>query len=246
MEATISVIIPVKSDPNGLATTVDALLKIDRNHVEIIVVDGGGCPTTQSWLLEHQHEIDHVRSAKDGGVYDAMNYGKSCATGKWIWFLGAGDIPSVSALEYLVNLPAEQQEIPLHIFSVQMDADREAGVPASYPARWDASMYWRNTTHHQGVVYRRDLLKDRKFNAKWKVLSDYALHLSLFQSGIPFETHDRILANVKSGGLSRKFHAGLYREEWNVKRQILSGWRKWVQPVWLLVKFTSKQLGVPR
>ena len=246
MEATISVIIPVKSDPSGLANTVNALWELDRKRIEIIVVDGGGCPATQSWLLEHQNEIDHIRSSKDSGVYDAMNYGKSCATGNWIWFLGAGDIPSVSTLNYLLNLPEEHQEIPLHIFSVHLGTDREAGVPSSYPARWDASMYWRNTTHHQGVVYRNDLLKNRKFNPAWKVLADYALHLSLFRSGIPFETHDRMLAKVKSGGLSRKFHASLYREEWNLKRQVLSGWRKWIHPIWLLVKFSSKRLGLPR
>jgi hypothetical protein len=152
----------------------------------------------------------------------------------------------VSTLNYLLNLPEEHQEIPLHIFSVHLGTDREAGVPSSYPARWDASMYWRNTTHHQGVVYRNDLLKNRKFNPAWKVLADYALHLSLFRSGIPFETHDRMLAKVKSGGLSRKFHASLYREEWDVKRQVLSGWRKWIHPIWLLVKFSSKRLGLPR
>ena len=131
----------------------------------------------------------------------------------------------------------------MHVFGVELGDDREGGVPASYPARWDSSMQWRNTTHHQGVLYSRKLIQSCKFDPSYRVLADYALHLSLWTQGVEVAMHEETWSHVDSGGLSRAFHASLYREEWKLKKEALSGWIKWAQPFWLTGKYLAKRLS---
>ena len=243
----ISVVIPTKSNPVGLQATAEALWSIDEACIELIVVDGGGCAATKEWLLNEQHRIHHVRSAADNGVYDAMNYGKQCARGDWVWFAGAGDLPVPAAWRQFLDeqktaLP--QPNAPqIHVFGVDTSNDREAGVPAHYPARWDASMVWRNTTHHQGVLYARSVIQAHRFDASLRVLADYALHLELWSKNMETQIQDVTWSEAASGGLSRKFDARLYREEWQFKRHILKGWRKAIHPFWLTGKFLLKRFS---
>lgn len=242
MRPFLSTIIPTKSNPKGLQATVEALWAIDSERIEIIVVDGGGCDESKAWLLQNQSRIQHIRSAADGGVYQAMNYGLQCAGGDWVWFAGAGDLPVATSWREFLEAPREIEECArLHVFGVAMGENREGGVPGHYPGRWDASMCWRNTTHHQGVVYARELIQSRRFDPTLRVLADYALHLSMWADGLKAQVHEATWAKAASGGLSRQFNAELYREEWRFKRKVLKGWRKAAHPFWLAGKFAMKQ-----
>ena len=242
MRPLLSAIIPTKSSPTELEATVKALWDIDTERIEIIIVDGGGCPETKDWLLQNQSRIQHIRSAPDGGVYEAMNYGLQCAGGDWVWFAGAGDMPVASTWRAFLEAHCEDEEPAfINVFDVAIGEDREGGVPAHYPARWDASMCWRNTTHHQGVVYARELIQSRRFDPSLRVLADYALHLSMWVDGQRATVHEATWAHAASGGLSRQFNANLYREEWRFKRMVLTGWRKAVHPFWLIGKYAMKQ-----
>ena len=124
----ISAVIPTKSNLAGLKATVETLWAIDSERIEIIVVDGGGCNATKSWLLENQHRIHHIRSAADGGVYPAMNYGKQCASGQWVWFAGAGDLPHAATWKAIFDgTEALNAECALHVFGVEWVTTAKAG-----------------------------------------------------------------------------------------------------------------------
>ena len=81
--------------------------------------------------------------------------------------------------------------------------------------------------HHQGMLYRCDLIQSAHFDPAYRVLADYALHIALQgPEGIPVAVHGETWAHAASGGLSRAFRPSLYREEW----RLLNGWVKWIQP----------------
>lgn len=235
-------VIPTKSNLSGLKATVEALWAIDNERIELIVIDGGGCDATKKWLLANQSRIHHIRSAADGGVYPAMNYGKQCASGSWVWFAGAGDLPHAPTWSSFLD-NAFESDCELHVFGVELGDDREGGVPARYPARWDDSMRWRNTSHHQGILYRRSLIQSHSFDPSFRVLADYALHLSFWAEGVAVAIHDETWSHVASGGLSRTFQPNLYLEEWRLKKRTLSGWVKWVHPFWLTGKYLAKRFS---
>lgn len=244
----LSVVIPVHRDLAGLKRTIEILWSLNQSSkwIEIIVVDGGGCADTANWLLAHQDQFDHIRSAPDQGIYDAMNFGVSCTNGKWTWICGAGDIPNAAVwMDARAAIPGWDQD-KLQIFQVNMDEVKEFGVPAFYPPRWDASLTWRNTTHHQGVLYPTALLKQNLFDLGFPVLADYFLHLKLYRHGINAQLHPETWATAASGGISRQFDLSLYLEEWKLKKKVLRGWKRALQPIWLALKFGFKKFRFAR
>ena len=58
-------------------------------------------------------------------------------------------------------------------------------MPRHYPARWDRSLLWRNTTHHQGIAYPTPLLRDLGgFPEEYRILADYAVNLRLWSAKV--------------------------------------------------------------
>jgi glycosyltransferase involved in cell wall biosynthesis len=244
----LSIVIPVKKDLIGLQKTLEILFRLNEQspELELIVIDGGGCEETAKFLLQNQHRIQHIRSSADAGIYQAMNYGKGCATGRWVWFCGAGDLPNEATWEVtLFDMKAWQQD-RLHILGVDLGDGREAGVPAHYPPRWDDSLIWRNTTHHQGVIYPLSVIQATDFDPNFSVLADYAVHLHFWASGIQAVLHNATWSFIKTGGVSRRVGLRLYWQEWRLKRRTIRGWRLIPQPLWLLIKFGFKKTGISR
>jgi glycosyltransferase involved in cell wall biosynthesis len=242
----LAIVIPVKNNLQGLKDTLELIWQIDPLYetIEIAIIDAGTCPETNRWLLQQSHRIAHIRSAQDDGVYDAMNYGKNTVNAKWVWFIGAGDLPEKNSLQAILSEIRNWNADKIHIFGVDI-AQPESGVPSHYPARWDHSMIWRNTSHHQGIFYPSSLLKLHSFNCAFKVLADYGMHLSLFLGGIEAQLHPTSICSVESGGVSRRFDVKLYKEEWALKKNILKGPVKWAHPFWLLFKYLVKKSGMP-
>ncbi len=244
----LSIVIPVKQDLVGLQKTLDILFRLsEQSHkLELIVIDGGDCEQTATFLLQNQQRIQHIRSNADAGIYQAMNYGKGCATGRWVWFCGAGDLPNEATWEMmLVEMEAWTHD-RLHILGVELGADRETGVPAHYPPRWDDSLIWRNTTHHQGVIYPLSVIQATDFDPQFSVLADYAVHLHFWASGLQATLHEVTWSLIEAGGISRRFSLSLYWQEWQLKRKTIRGWRLLAQPFWLLIKFGFKKTGISR
>jgi len=227
------------NDLDGLRKTWDVLAQV-REHLEVAVIDGGSTDGTAEALLGGEFDADHIAIGEDRGIYDAMNRGVARTSAPWVWFLGAGDLPDSAGLQAVLRTALEPDD--LHIFRVDLLPPREPGVPDHYPPRWDRSLLWRHTTHHQGVIYPRHRLPARPFDDRFKVLADYGLHLGLFLSGVQAQLHPERLCAVQPGGTSRTFHAGLYREEWRMKRERLRGTARWIQPFLLAGKYGFKRL----
>ncbi len=175
---------------------------------------------------------------EDAGIYDAMNRGLARTQGEWVMFAGAGDVLlDGESLRQALELG----EAPVQVFRTALAPPLEPGVPAAYPARWDAGLRWRHVVHHQGVCYRVKALSRAPFDVRWKVLADYALHLKLWQAGISAQCHQSTALEVASGGVSRRFDAALYAEEWRMKRAVLGRWEAALQVPWLVAKWAYKR-----
>ena len=58
----LSIVIPVKKDLIGLQKTLETLFRLNEQspELELIVIDGGGCKETATFLLQNQHRIQHL------------------------------------------------------------------------------------------------------------------------------------------------------------------------------------------
>lgn len=197
--------------------------------------------------------LDHPCSPEwsfqpDNGIYAAMNTLLHRSTSDRILFLGAGDLV-LSGLAAAAHRWSTQGVTPdiVQLGGVRLP-DAEPGVPHHYPARWDGSLRWRNTTHHQGVACTRaHLLEAGGFNEDLTVLGDYAMNLTLWQAGIQAEwTDGEDWVTVKAGGVSRQFTPALYAEERSMKRDVLQpGPARWLQPLWIALKSRWKRSRQP-
>ncbi len=240
----LGVVIPAWNDAAPLGRTLEALTQLPfevQKHLEIVVADGGSTDGTLEVLARHAALVHHVTSQPDRGVYDAMNRGVSLLNATWVWFLGAGDSPLNSGLTKLLELLDTCPEETGQAFAVRASEPREPGVPEVFEPKWDSSLAWRNTLHHQGLVVPKLWLQATPFDPSCRVLGDYGWLLDMRAAGRAIQCHPEItLAEVPSGGLSRQFNAALYREEWRVKRTRLAGWERPAQLAWLPAKWAFK------
>lgn len=230
MNPLLSVVVPVLEAEAALQHTLASCAGAD--WLEVIVQDG--TPGAASGQTDRVHRFAEA----DTGIYDAMNKGRTKASGRWILFAGAGD--RVGDLEGVQNaLLSGHPEV--HVFRTALGTEREAGVPMAYAARWDRSMIWRNTVHHQGVCYRADALPQAPFDRRWRVLADYALHLAMWRAGARAMCHEVTAMEVAPDGVSRRFVPALYAEEWRMKRDVLGAAWAVLQVPWLGAKWAFKQ-----
>lgn len=235
MNPLLSVVVPVYGADQALQQTLDSCA--GRDWLEVIVQDG-----TPGAQMGQAGSVTRIAES-DAGIYDAMNKGRARAGGKWLLFAGAGDrFVDLDGLR--AALTSGDPEV--HVFRVELGDAREAGVPATYPARWDRSLLWRHSVHHQGACYRSDALPAVPFDVRWQVLADYGLHLAMWRAGARAKCHEATAMTVAAGGVSRRFKIGLYREEWRMKREVLG--RLWaaLQLPWLVAKWAFKQAAMLR
>ena len=218
----------------GFTTPPEVLIQVGRSQREAFPPEMLEHPCSPAWSFQ-----------QDGGIYPAMNALLHRATSDLILYLGAGDVvlSGLTAAAARWETKGVAPEI-IQLGGVRLP-DAEPGVPNHYPARWDASLRWRNTTHHQGMACpRTHLLGAEGFREDLAVLGDYAMNLTLWQAGIQAEwTEGEDWVSVQSGGLSRQFTPALYAEERGMKRDVLQpGPARWVQPLWIALKSRWKRI----
>lgn len=238
----LSIIIPSFNQLEGLKKTIQSCT--GYGDVEIVVVDGDSTDGSKAWLIDNAELIPKLRTAPDKGIYDAMNKGIDLASGIWLWFLGTGDTPKKGAIDKVLEKVKSDSESDLHGFSVELLPPLEPGVPPFYSPDFSSNIKWRNTMHHQGVIYRKSSIENLKYDIKYRVLADYHLNLKLWSEGASCKCHDFTIASVDAGGVSRNFNKRLYAEERMLKRDALGGgFSALVQTFWTRIKYLRKKLA---
>ncbi|PCJ80481.1 MAG: hypothetical protein COA49_08400 [Bacteroidetes bacterium] len=251
----LSIIIPSFNQLGGLKKTILSFKKQKRTSsyfdFEIIVIDGKSSDGSEQWINENENLISKAIIEKDAGIYDAMNKGVRIAKGKWVWFMGTGDLPSENWMD-LLNVFLKNKHnthTKLAAFGVHLLPPRESGVPEFYSPTWGPEIKWKNTIHHQGVIYSRALFKNNlgsisPFDLRYKVLADYHFHLKLWKNGLICDCKNEVLARVCPGGVSRQFNKSLYKEERELKHEVFNSlWSDIIQGIWTRLKWCSKKIA---
>lgn len=246
----ISVIIPSYNQLEGLQKTIQSFSTLRRRGLELIVVDGASSDGSSEWIHSNASDIDQILIEPDTGIYHAMNKGIELANGDWVWFMGTGDLPVLEGVEEILEVVKgstsvfEESDPKMLAFGVHLLAPREPGVPEYYKPVWNSKLIWRNTIHHQGAIYSREIFKSNTYDLRFRVLSDYHFQLKLWKKGAECSCFPSIIAEVATGGVSRDFSLSLYKEERSMKRDVLSGWEILVQEVWTRAKWLRKKVKV--
>lgn len=150
----------------------------------------------------------HVRSARDAGIYDAMNKGIRLATGKWIYFLGADD--ELFDAHVLSGMLAGQDADCDILYGDVLRVPRQD----IYDGPFDLGKLLTRNICHQAMFYRRDLF-DRigGFDLRFPILADWHFNLRcMLDPSVRFRYTNKIVARFQLGGTSSKPEPGWHEE----------------------------------
>lgn len=154
----ISIVTVVKDDLRGLAQTARSIIKQGCNPLEWIIVDGES-GLEMSKYLDSLSEIPfvHASTAPPKGIYDAMNKAARTASGKWLWFINAGDVLINSeVIEFLCNGIPKSSDFAIVTTPVIQTTPSGYFYSFTRPEFERTSDKFIANFHHQGSLIRRD------------------------------------------------------------------------------------------
>ena len=205
MTPLFSIIIPTFNAAPKLVASLSSVLQQQNADLEILIMDGASTDGTLEIAREWAARDARINfySETDNGVYDAMNKGIARASGRYLYFLGAGDTLRPGVLERVARaLETEEKKAdkPLILYGDVWFSDLgfESGGPFSQ---------WRLTVtcpNHQTIFTAREVFALKGgFDLKYPISADYAFHLACFGDPNIAKVHlPLVVANYEGRGLS--------------------------------------------
>jgi glycosyltransferase involved in cell wall biosynthesis len=198
---------------NAFALLEKTIARIDNlayPNIEHVIVDGGSEDGTLDLFQRPRRTTARMLSEPDDGIYDAMNKGIRLATGEYLWFINAGDAPTMST----VLDPLLKPEPPdiLYGDTRLIDSTGRLSKVAKAPARLD----WRQMTQgmvvsHQSIIVRRSIapLYDRRF----RFIADQKWMVDSLRHATSCRHSGGALADYLLGGVSERQYSCFLREK---------------------------------
>ena len=156
-----SIIVPTLDSEVTIGACLSNVLGQTFSDVEVVVTDGLSTDATVEIVAERARADPRVRwdSARDQGIYDAMNRGMSLARGQWLYFMGSDDV--LAAPDTLARVASQARGHHRVMYgSVRMEGDAPWAADGSiYDGRFSLRKLMTRNICHQAMFYRRDFLE---------------------------------------------------------------------------------------
>jgi len=205
MPPTISIITVVLNSKEHLKKTIESVKNQTFNDYEFIVIDGGSIDGTLDIIKENSGVISKWLSEKDEGIYDAMNKGIKLATGKYLWFLNAGDmIFSETTLEELFSIPTD-----FDVLYGDTELINEEGKSFGLRKlkRPPENLTWKSMINgmvvsHQSLIVKKEVAP--LYDIKYKYVADIDWLIKVLKNSKIIVNSHQILSRFLLGGFSRR------------------------------------------
>lgn len=177
--------------------TLRSIFSQNEELFELIVLDNASTDDTLEYLKKYESDMTLV-SEKDDGVYYAFNRGISLATGKYLYFIGAGDCLKPDILERIKEfLPPE---IPSFVYGKCYFVKQKTLNGKEF----SSELFIRDNLCQQGIFYHRDLFEIvGKYDLQYKVFADWLFNMKCFMHDRVAKRYiDYVIADYEEGGLS--------------------------------------------
>lgn len=162
------------------ADTIDKTLKsiISQSfkNIELIIFDGKSEDNTVDIIKKYKDNIAFFQSAKDDGVYDAMNRALEKASGDYVLFFNAGDtFCSEDVLENAMKVISENADYDF-VFGWSKCIDKNAVCARTdkYDNYKNKTFFADNNICHQAIFYKRSLFSNDKYDTQnFKIYADW-------------------------------------------------------------------------
>lgn len=210
-----------------LARTLDSVEKAlsavkNSTQLEYLIIDGGSQDRTLA-IAEKYHFISKIISEKDKGLYDAMNKGLRLASGKYVWFLNAGDEAFNSqTLQNLLSSLETGADVYYSDAMMVSEDGTEVGLRSHFtPHTLPTKLHWKDfalgmKVCHQAFIARKDIAP---FYEYANLSADIDWEIECLKRAETVQFLPFTLCRYLLGGLSVKNHRRSLTDRYKVLRK---------------------------
>ena len=210
-----SIVTVTRDNLPGLKRTHDSLKAQTFHDFEWVVIDGASGDGTPDYL--RTTDAAWV-SEPDSGLYDAMNKGLGKAAGDHIIFMNAGDL--FAAPDVLDKIKSAIAAVrPAFIYGDALE-ERPGQPPALKPARAHDKIAEGMFTHHQAMIYRRDVIGDLRFDTAYAIGADYKFTAQFLSKSGKILRLDFPVCLFEAGGVSQRRARQGRSEQFRIRREL--------------------------
>lgn len=210
MDNTVFTIVTVCYNASAdLPLTFESVLAQDFSDFEYIVQDGASTDNSEEIILKYKEKflergISFVyNSAKDRGIYDAMNIAVQSSSGKYVNFMNAGDCfyskEVLSVVNAFLTKSENNGQEPVIVYGdcAEYEYGRFFLFPKC-PEKIEEVMPFS----HQSVFAKRSFLSEHPFNLSYRFSADYDFLLTADDLKVGFADCGTIVCITTKDGLS--------------------------------------------
>jgi glycosyltransferase involved in cell wall biosynthesis len=203
----ISLITVCYNAEKTVENTLRSVLSQDYPDIEYIVIDGASKDGTLEILERYRDRFAHLVSARDKGIYDAMNKGLALATGEVVGLLNADDlfahsgvISQIAAVMQAESLDAVYGDVTYFDSAAPDKVLRYYSSASFKPSR----MRWGFVPAHPTLYVRRALYQTfGNFRIDYKIAGDYEFIARIFKGAtLRYRYLPEVLVRMHIGGAS--------------------------------------------
>ncbi len=193
----LSIIIVTYNAEKYIRQTLDSIIKQKNDDIELIIIDGKSDDCTLKICNEYKDYINVLSSEEDLGIYDAMNKGIRISSGKYVYFIGAGDTLLADSLPCVINwLKLDYDIVYGRCYFVQKK--KIYGRKTSL-----LRLMFENIPHQGMFIKKENFKKIGMYNLKYIALADWWWNIAAFDNiHISKQYIPVVIANYAEGGFS--------------------------------------------
>lgn len=241
VETLFTIVTVVYNGENNIEKTIKSVIEQSFTNFEYFVIDGKSSDGTIDLINKYKTKITQIVSEPDTGIYNAMNKGINLANGQYTLFMNCGDtFASTNTLETTAKAIDNKSFDVVYGNVIKEKEHRYIEIEAEEPQN-KHRMYFC----HQSAFVRTQLLKETRFDEKYKMSADFKLFKILYNRNCTFNKVDFPIAIFDTKGISKtKRAAGLYEnikiinecdKRWEWLRLIIR-----IYPTYLISKLKPK------
>jgi glycosyltransferase involved in cell wall biosynthesis len=209
--------------PRTLKSAERALSKItDKTSVEYLIIDGGSKDQTIAIASEYPF-ISKIISEPDRGLYDAMNKGQALATGKYLWFLNAGDeMFDETTLSNLLAAFDKNGDVYYSDALLVREDGSEVGLRSKFtPHDLPENLSWKDfalgmKVCHQSFIAKKEVAPEYDYT---NLSADIDWEITCLKNAKKVEYLSFTLCRYLMGGLSIQNHRRSLLDRFNVLKK---------------------------
>jgi glycosyltransferase involved in cell wall biosynthesis len=194
-----------------LRSVEKALKHVDEpDQIEYLIIDGLSKDGTLQIAERYNGFISRIVSEKDKGLYDAMNKGIGLASGKYLWFLNAGDeIYDEHVLKNLMNAFGNDSDVYYSDAMMVAENGQEVGLRSRFtPHNLPENLHWTDfalgmKVCHQAFIAKKKIAPQYDHN---NLSADIDWEITCLKRAGKIRFLPFVLCRYLLGGMSVKNH----------------------------------------